>query len=51
MIEEHDIVIRLSDKSEGTVVHIYPNAAAYVVEFDGGKVETLKPDEIKKKHL
>ena len=30
----------------GTIVHIYPDATAYVVELPDNKVETFKPDEL-----
>ena len=56
-IQEHDIVELIEDLSKvklfigdiGTVVHIYPNAKAYAVEFENNKVETVKPHQIKKR--
>lgn len=59
-IIEHTIVVLTRDLTEyrlhagdvGTVVHIYPDAKAYEVEFATGAgdtlaVETLEPDDIR----
>lgn len=56
-MQEHDIVVSTQDidredehvpaGSEGAIVSVYNNGEAYAVEFDGCKVVTVYPDEIK----